>query len=200
MHLAVYNIISEDIRNLHILPSRSWGGSGSLGCKLSMGDEFAIPVPDSIKKAFSKPKTEGLFGSSLKSSKSQVNIRRKVSNLAQTQLVEMARLGIDDESKEQEDDSHNESQIGLIDEKPFSCLLNHDLKSNKLDVDDIEINVDSIKEDEVFDLPEDIKRRDFRKKDLSLPPIGRLSMPARRPETVKAIHNLSTDPNELKKI
>ena len=49
MHLAVYNTISQQIRNTVIVPSRSWGGSGVLGCKLSMGDEFTIPIPSSMK-------------------------------------------------------------------------------------------------------------------------------------------------------
>ena len=63
MNLIVYNTDTERMRETSIVSSKSWGGKGILGCKLSMGDEFKIPVPEymkekkasSIKSLFGQP-------------------------------------------------------------------------------------------------------------------------------------------------
>lgn len=71
MHLVVYNTLSTKTRETHIKPSKGWGGEGILGCKLSMGDEFSIPCPASMKGEKPKSKILSMF-TNLKISKSKL--------------------------------------------------------------------------------------------------------------------------------
>lgn len=71
MHLSVYNTDTLMMRETTMVPSKSWGGKGILGCKLSMGDEYAIPAPKSMTKK---------SGSTLKSLFGQAPLTRSKSN------------------------------------------------------------------------------------------------------------------------
>ena len=69
MKVGVYNVLTQETRNVSIAPNTKWGGKGLLGCQLSMGDEYTIPVPKSMLPPEEKKSgLKGLF-SSLKNSR-----------------------------------------------------------------------------------------------------------------------------------
>ena len=44
MHLAVYDMLSDEVRICSVLLKRGWGGSGLLGCEFLQGQLYKFPL------------------------------------------------------------------------------------------------------------------------------------------------------------
>ena len=68
-------------REAYIVPTKAWPGDGLLGCELSMGAKYAIPLPKGLKRAKTDPKSATpklasiMKGSKSKSKSSKINYK-----------------------------------------------------------------------------------------------------------------------------
>ena len=59
----IYNMESEEVREVTITPNRNWGGQGLLGCDVSFGYLNKIPLRKKDRKRLEeKGKMKGIFG------------------------------------------------------------------------------------------------------------------------------------------
>ena len=54
--------LQENNRDAFITPSKAWLGDGLLGCELSMGSKYTIPIPKNILDDIKKNKPKGWAG------------------------------------------------------------------------------------------------------------------------------------------
>jgi len=202
MHISVYNIHSQIMRETTIVPSKSWGGKGLLGCKLSMGDEYTIPVSKSMKQ--SKESTlKSLFGkASLSKSKSAYDVRRIAWKGKEESKddVELSAIGLNrGENSDLEDPQC--SQMGLNEEEQFSPLYSiRQNENSQLDMEGIEVDVNNIKEDEDEEVGDFFLEKDEEESKMNAPKT-RFTMTLKRPTTVAIAGNtISENPCDLDRI
>jgi hypothetical protein len=79
LHIFVYNVLTRETRETFIIPTRAWGGQGILGCKLSFGEDFTIPLTPAQKKEVAESSGIGKFIGRFSISKSKSKLLHRIS-------------------------------------------------------------------------------------------------------------------------